>query len=651
VKPRLVIVAGPLRESVFVLDGEEVQVGRDPSNRIPISDPALSRRHCLLRREEGTYKLHDLGSRNGTYVNGVAVEETGLNHGDQITVGNSILVYSVREDGVESVTGPVEFDDGLTRATAQIHPQDTVYLHPERILSELSPASRLGRNLNALLKISQAVQSIPDLEQLQEEILERLFEVVPAEHGAILLDGRGGERFSSVFARHRQEQKGEAVRVSRTITRRVLEQGIAVLGADVPGSDGLGAVDGLASFNIRSLLCVPLTVFQKVIGCIYLDTTDSFARFDKEHLELVTGIAGISSVALENARRLQWLEQENLRLTTEINLQHNMVGESARMKEVYQFLSRVAPTDSNVLVVGESGTGKELAARAIHRNSPRASRPFVAINCAAIPEGLLESELFGHERGAFTGAIGLKKGRLEMADGGVIFLDEIGDLAPALQAKLLRVLQEREFERLGGTHTIFVDVRVIAATNQNLEVAVKARTFREDLYYRLNVVSLVMPPLRERREDIPLLAEQSVTKFAAKCKLRPKQISSEAMAYLVNHNWPGNVRELENAVERALVMSFSDEIKPEDLPASVLYRNPAPGLHQANYQTALNELKKHLILGALQEGRGSFTVAASILGVHPNYLHRLVKKLGLRGSLASLTRLPSGGPQASIGNA
>jgi len=419
----------------------------------------------------------------------------------------------------------------------------------------------------------------------------------------------------------------------------------------VPGSDALSAVDGLAGFNIRSLLCVPLIVFQKVIGCIYLDTTDSSARFDKEHLELVTGIAGISSVALENARRLQWLEQENLRLTTEMNLQHNMVGESTRMKEVYQFLSRVAPTDSNVLVVGESGTGKELAARAIHRNSPRASRPFLAINCAAIPEGLLESELFGHERGAFTGAMGQKKGRLEMADGGVIFLDEIGDLAPALQAKLLRVLQEREFERLGGTHTIFVDVRVIAATNQNLEAAVKARTFREDLYYRLNVVSLVMPPLRERREDIPLLAEHSVTKFVAKCKLRPKQISSEAMACLVNHNWPGNVRELENAVERALVLSSSDQIRPDDLPASVLYRNSAPGVHQAIYQTALNELRKHLILGALQEGKGSFTEAAGILGVHPNYLHRLVKKLGLRGSLAALNRPPGLGSRASAGNA
>lgn len=641
-KPRLSAVAGPCSDSTFLVEGDEIQIGRDPSNRIAINDPAVSRRHCLLIRDDGKYKLRDLGSCNGTYVNGMAVKETELGHGDQITVGNSVLVFSLKEASEEPATGPVEFDDGLTRATARIDPQDAIYLHPDRILSELSPASRVGRNLNTLLKISQAVQSIPDLERLQEQILAGLFEVVPAEHGAILLDGKAG-KFSAVFTRQRNQESSEAVRVSRTITQQVLEQGVAILGTDVPAHKDFNGLDSLSGANIRSLLCVPLTVFQKVIGCVYLDTTDPATRFDKEHLELVTGIAGISSVALENARRLQWLERENLRLTTEMNLQHNMVGESARMKQVYQFLMRVAPAESTVLITGESGTGKELAARAIHRNSARAKGPFVAINCAAIPEGLLESELFGHERGAFTGAVAQKKGRLEMADGGVIFLDEIGDLAPALQVKLLRVLQEREFERLGGTQTISVNVRLIAASNQNLEAAVKARTFREDLYYRLNVVSLVMPPLRERREDIPLLAEHFVTKFATKCKLSPKQISAEAMAYLSNYEWPGNVRELENAIERALVLSLSDQIRADDLPSSIVHKNPAPHVHRAKYHTALNELRKHLILGALEQGNGNFTEAAHLLGVHPNYLHRLVNKLNLRGSVAALSGRQSAG--------
>lgn len=314
---------------------------------------------------------------------------------------------------------------------------------------------------------------------------------------------------------------------------------------------------------------------------------------------------------------------------------HPMVGESAAMKAVYRFLSRVAPTESTVLVGGESGTGKELVARAIHRNSPRASQPFVAINCAAIPDGLLESELFGYERGAFTGAVAQKKGRLERAEGGVVFLDEIGELAPALQVKLLRVLQEREFERLGGSRPISVDIRLIAATNRNLASAVKARTFREDLYYRLNVVSLMLPRLCERRDDIPILAEYFVVKFAAKCKVEAKKISPEAMAELMNYNWPGNVRELENAIERALVLGVSDAIRPEDLPGQVMEKDPAPGMPEAKYHSAVTQLKKHLILTALEQAEGNYTEAARILGVHANYLHRLVRNLDLRTSIRS----------------
>ena len=637
-KPRLKVAAGPLTDSTYFLTDAEIPIGRDPSNSLAISDLSLSRRHCVLRLEQDSYKICDLDSRNGTFVNGGAVSERRLHHGDQISVGESTFVFLDRdEDPDETITGAaVEFDDAITQATTQIRPQDVIYLQPDRILKELPATSRLGRNLNALLKISRVVHSISDLNQLQEQVLELIFEVVPAERGAILLDGTGNEKFSSLFVHPRPGKRGEPVRVSRTITRQVMDQGVAILGADVPGSGGLSGVESLASFRVRSLLCVPLTVFQRVVGCVYLDTTNSVTRFDRDHLELVASIAGISAVALENARRLLWLEQENLRLAAEINLQHNMVGESNSMKEVYRFLSRVAPTDATVLVGGESGTGKELVARAIHRNSPRASRPFVAINCAAIPEGLLESELFGYERGAFTGAQGQKKGRLEMADGGVVFLDEIGELAPSLQVKLLRVLQEREFERLGGFRPISVDIRLIAATNKDLAQAARAGAFREDLYYRLNVVSVVVPPLRERPEDIPILAEYFVSKFAVKCKVNAKKISPEAMSGLMNYDWPGNVRELENAIERALVLTVSDVIRPEDLPESVLEKGPAPGVQEAKYHVAVKQLKKHLILTAMEEARGSYTEAARILGVHANYLHRLVRNLNLRTPIRSL---------------
>ena len=642
VKPRLQVTAGPLADSTYFLTDAEIRIGRDPSNSLAISDLSLSRRHCLLGQEKDGYRIRDLDSRNGTFVNGEAVSERRLNHGDQIAVGDSVFVFLLNEDTDGAIMRAVEFDDHITQATAQIRPQDVLYLQPERILKELPATSRLGRNLNALLKISRVVHSISDLDQLQAQILTLIFEAVPAERGAILLVGQGNEKFSSQFVHPAASNRGEPLRVSRTITLQVMEQGVAILGADVPGSGGLSGVESLVSFNVRSLLCVPLTVFQKVIGCIYLDTTTGSARFDKDHLELVAGMAGISAVALENARRLLWLEQENLRLAAEINLQHNMVGEGSLMKGVYRFLSRVAPTDSTVLVSGESGTGKELVARAIHRNSPRAGRPFVAINCAAIPEGLLESELFGYERGAFTGATAQKKGRLEMADGGVVFLDEIGELAPALQVKLLRVLQEREFERLGGSRPIAVDIRLIAATNKDLAAAVKTKAFREDLYYRLNVVSVVVPPLRERREDIPILAEYFVTKFAAKCKVRAKKISAEAMAGLMNYDWPGNVRELENAIERALVLGVSDAIRPEDLPESILETDPAPGAEEAKYHMAVKQLKKHLILTALEEAKGNYTEAARTLGVHANYLHRLVRNLDLRTSIRSLSIPHSG---------
>jgi len=637
-----------LTDSTYFLTDAEIRIGRDPSNSLAISDLSLSRRHCVLSREQDSYKICDLDSRNGTFVNGGAVSEASLCHGDRISVGESVFVFLDKdEDPDEAIVAAVEFDDAITQATTQIRPQDVLYLQPERILKQLPATSRLGRNLNALLKISRVVHSISDLNQLQRQILELIFEVVPAERGAILLDDTGNEKFSSLFVHPRSVKRGEPVRVSRTITRQVMEQGVAILGADVPGSGGLSGVESLVTFQVRSLLCVPLTVFQRVIGCIYLDTTNPVTRFDRDHLELVAGIAGISAVALENARRLLWLEQENLRLATEINLQHNMVGESSPMKEVYRFLSRVAPTDATVLVGGESGTGKELVARAIHRNSPRTSRPFVAINCAAIPEGLLESELFGYERGAFTGAQRQKKGRLEMADGGVVFLDEIGDMAPSLQVKLLRVLQEREFERLGGARPISVDIRLIAATNKDLAHAVKAGTFREDLYYRLNVVSVVVPPLRERPEDVPILAEYFVSKFAVKCKVKAKKISPEAMSGLMNYDWPGNVRELENAIERALVLGVSDTIRPEDLPASVLEKDPAPGVPEARYHLAVKQLKKHLILTAVEEARGNYTEAARILGVHANYLHRLVRNLNLRAPIRSLP-IPRSGTSRTV---
>jgi len=437
-RPRLFVLSGPLKDSTIPLPEGEVTIGREATNKVAVIDPSVSRKHCALRGEKGKFQVRDLDSRNGTLVNGTVVKEQWLRHGDEIAAGDSSFLFLLEDEDV-AAPGRVEFDDDQrTAETTIIHPKDVVYLQPDRLLRELPATSQVARNLNALLKISRIVHAIRDLDDLQGQLLDLIFEVVPAGRGAILLADSEGHQFNSTFARMRQSGQAPLVRVSRTVARQVLEQGIAILGTDVPNNGDLRDAESLAASQVRSLLCVPLTVFQKVIGCIYVDSNSTGNRLHEEHLQLVTAIAGISAVALENARRLQWLEQENQRLTVEVSQERSLVGEGAQMKEIYQFLKRVAPTDSTVLIEGESGTGKELAARALHRNSPRADKPFVAINCAAIPETLLESDLFGHERGAFTGAAGLKKGRLEVADSGVVFLDEIGELAPALQVKMLR---------------------------------------------------------------------------------------------------------------------------------------------------------------------------------------------------------------------
>jgi Nif-specific regulatory protein len=342
----------------------------------------------------------------------------------------------------------------------------------------------------------------------------------------------------------------------------------------------------------------------------------------------------IAGLAIFNLSRLESLRTENERLQATVQAGHDMIGSSPAMAKVYRFVAQVAPTESTVLIGGESGTGKELVARALHRNSPRAAKPFVAINCAALTETLLEDELFGHERGAFTGAIAMKKGKFEVADGGTLFLDEVGELAPGLQAKLLRVLQEREFDRVGGTRPIRVDVRIIAATNRDLEAAVKANTFRQDLFFRLNVVRVTLPPLRERREDIALLASFFARKLGVKTKRKVNGLSPAAEAALTKYDWPGNVRELENAIERALVLGSSDVLLPEDLPESVLdAATPSatsPALSLGDFQLSVTESKRKTVREALERAGGVYTEAAKILGVHPNYLHRLVKNLGLR---------------------
>jgi Nif-specific regulatory protein len=627
---KLLGVSGPLKGAVLELGVEDLTVGREKYNALVIEEPSVSRQHCRIQATKKGHLVRDLESRNGTYVNGLPVKERILHEGDQIQIGNCCVMYLVRADS-PSHGCMLQEESVHNQNTVMLRREDAVYLRQK--LDELPRQSaRVAADLNVLFKVSAVISSARGLEELQRKLLESLFEVVPAQRGAILLMDKGSEDFASVFTAENIPNVKQPIPVSRTIVRQVLRDKIGILNNDLQASQTYTGARSLMDFDVRSVLAVPLVFLDQVLGLIYLSTTDPDTRFDEGHLQLLTGIAGIAVGALDNARQTEMLQAENRRLQAEANIEHNMVGNSPSMRAVYQVIAKVALTNSTVLVRGESGTGKELVARAIHRNSPRASRPFVAINCAALTETLVESELFGHEKGAFTGAIAQKKGKLEEGNGGTVFLDEIGEVTPALQVKLLRVLQEREFERVGGTRSIKADIRLIAATNRDLEEAVKQGTFRQDLYYRLNVVSIALPPLRERRDDILMLAGHFVAKYSKLCNRAVVSVSDAARKCLLAHEWQGNVRELENAIERAVVLGSTPTILPEDLPEAVVdaESHAAP---VTRYHEAVREAKKQLVLKTFEQAEGNHNEAARLLDLHPNNLHRLIRELDLKQSL------------------
>ncbi len=412
---------------------------------------------------------------------------------------------------------------------------------------------------------------------------------------------------------------------------------VVLLDLVLPGMDGLAVLEALRREEPEAAVIV-VTAYGTIARAVEAMKKGAYdfvtKPFDPRHLEIVLG------KALER----QALRDANALLTSEIGDRYaSIVGESPGMQAVVEVARRAAPSGATVLLLGESGTGKEVLARAIHRWSLRAARPFVVVNCVALSEELLESELFGHEKGAFTGAHQLKRGKLEVAHGGTVFLDEIGDIRPALQAKLLRVLQDQTFERVGGTRPIRSDVRFVAATNRDLGQAVRQGQFRLDLFYRLHVVPVTLPPLRERPDDIPALARHFLERYRREVKRDIAGFTPDALACLRRYPWPGNVRELENAVERAVVLADAPEIRAEDLPAEV--QAAAAGLAatpgERSFHAAVEEYKRGLIASTLRRTGGSRTQAARILGLQRTYLTRLIRDLGLAGGLAGGNGTPA----------
>jgi transcriptional regulator with GAF, ATPase, and Fis domain len=616
VEPRLLAVRGPLKGHVIPLPQGEYCVGRQASNDLQLEDTAVSRRHCLFIRLGEACTLKDLDSRNGTFVTGTPVTEQQLEPGDEIRIGGSVFCYLV-----DAKAGPPAAKQETISGTRELRLEESLYLSSDEY-TILPPSARALHDLRTLLRVSTMLHSFRGLhdttsataaEILRSHLTSLLLDLIPATRAVLFIPGS----LSSDAPPNQQV-------LERTIQERVVvwQDGTWKEGADPTGI---------------SCLAAPLIVRDEVAAVVYLESRDGEYRFDEGHLQVLTAVAGMAAVAWENATILGWLQEENERLQSELKIEHGMVGVSDKLRELQRQIAKVAPSNSNVLILGESGTGKELIARALHRNSLRAAGPFVAINCAALTETLLESELFGHERGAFTGAITQKKGKLEVAEGGTVFLDEIGELSPLLQAKLLRVLQEREMERVGGTKTIPLNIRLLAATNRDLGQAVQKGDFRRDLFYRLNVVSLKAPALRERPEDTLPLAEHFARKYAAECGRKIVGLAPEARAYLQSYSWPGNVRELENAIERAVVLGSAEMVLAEDLPEDIRESRPA-AVSASMYEEAVEAAKRQVVLQAFDQVNHDHEAAAKILGLHPNYLHKLIRTMNLKPALKKSRR-------------
>jgi len=481
-------------------------------------------------------------------------------------------------------------------------------------------------NFTVLYEITQRINSILNPPELLENVLEIAMGHLEAERGLIVLvDSTVESGFKVVVSKNfGEEAKADKLAASSSVIRSTLTGGEPILTFDALSDERFEASRSIANQKILSIICVPLRLHDKTTGAIYLDSTKTRGKFTEETLRFLSVFGNLAAVAVENAKQYDNLISENVRLKKEVEssfLFSGIIGKSKPWKAVLDLVQRVVDTDVSLLITGESGTGKELIARAIHNQGRRSGKAFIAINCSAIPETLLESELFGYRKGAFTGANSDKKGLFEFADKGTLFLDEVADLSQSLQAKLLRVLQEREIRRVGDLETRKIDVRLIAATNKDLKEEVKAGRFREDLYFRLNIVEIHLPPLRDRKEDIPLLAEHFMKRANEIHGRNIKRIDSSAMEILLKYRWYGNVRELQNVVERAVVLSRSDEIRSEDIQLQSFSENEL-----VESGLTLDAFERKLVEKTLKEMGGNRTKTAEKLGVSLRWLQYRLKE-------------------------
>jgi len=661
----LVIREGSKWTDVFrLIPGQTTTVGRAPTNQIVVKDERCSRNHAEIFMSEQQWILRDLDSRNGTCIGERVVRGDNVLHaGDVIRIGRSQLAFvndlsKAFTDGVndrkalgedETVIGMPALDDSsvlteyepttITHRRGQTRFLDSV---EEEEAEQAAP--RVGQAAAMLCRLAFNLAKAPTVRSVAEQALAGLFEAVNVDAGAVLVVPRGfrgtptGPDLDLIASRTDVEPSYH--RISSFLSTTVLREGEAVLARNVADDSNIGSRDSKGEIHASSVICAPIRQGRKAFGLVHLYSTSDERVPDPEDLELTLAVADTMAVALRNlasrqelSENLNQIRDENVQLRERLGVQSEIVGSSRAMEQVAQEIARAAASKATVLVRGESGVGKELVARAIHFSSPRRKGPFVCLNCAALAESLLASELFGHEQGAFTGATERSIGKFEAAHKGTLMLDEIGEMSMSIQAKFLRVLEGHPYERIGGNQPIKVDVRVIAATNRDLEHDVAEGRFRRDLYFRLHVLELMVPPLRKRPEDIVELADFFLRKFVAETGRKIRGISPRALEMLCAYHWPGNVRELKNVIERAVVLTRGEYVDIEDLSLSNLASAGDPNepahRHQHYEPRSLSDIEKDHSLETLKATTWNKSRAAQILGIERSTLDRKIRRYHL----------------------
>jgi Nif-specific regulatory protein len=634
----LEVLAGEKAGATYELDLPVLTIGRAPSNQVVLTDYHLSGEHGQIFREDDRYIYRDLKSTNGSRVKRgerqIALDdgthETTLNDGDQLLLGDPaqpvVLRCRVRIE-----------DDGRGK-------QEIIAKHDLSELPEVQgKVERDPARAAALYSVTKKLgRRGLDLAAVFEGIGEAIFEVVPkATHVAIDLADDPDGRLNTVYARAKGLPAGERFPISRAVVRRVARDKAAVLVSNAKAEIG---TESVMRAEIVSSIGVPLWDGDAIRGVIHCDNRGSGILLEQD-LDLVTAVANVATLAVENARLVQRLRLAEEKLRGEVKYLKgreekrrfsDIIGESSAMREIFRQLEKVIDTRATVCIEGETGTGKEVIASAIHYQGKRRDKLFVAQNCAAMPENLLESELFGHKKGAFTGADHDKKGLFEIADGGTLFLDEIGEMTLNLQAKLLRVLQEGEIRPVGATASKAIDVRIICATNRSLEKEVEKGAFRQDLFYRLRVFPIRLPPLRERREDVPLLVDHFLRKYTVEMNKPVAGVTPEALDQLSAYSWPGNIRELENEVQRLVIQCDNEGFITPDLLApavrkveGLLGRVAPQRKKSGTLKDQMEEVERWLLVEALREHGGNKTKTAETLGITREGLHKKLAKYGM----------------------